>query len=306
MFDLSSLKHILPTKIYSSISNNLDPQKLREIRLRAEKQVCVSYGQKNIAYLTANGISERADKALTVSADDIKRAVVSSAEHSVYAYNDDINKGFITLDSGARIGVCGECVFEDGKIKAVKNYSSVNIRIPHEIRGCASGIMPVIVENNCRVMLISAPGGGKTTMLRDIARQLSELTPRNILIVDERCEIACTVGGVQKHDVGINTDVISGSEKAYAFECAIRSMRPDVIITDEIFGKSDIETIREAVGCGISVIASAHSSNPETFIMRPFVRQLVEDKLFERYIFLSSDFSSDRVEAMLDRDLNLI
>lgn len=307
MFDISSLKHVLPLSAYVSISDNLDISKLREIRLRAGKPICLSYGNKNIAYLTKNGMGDRAESALTATVDDIKQAVVCSAEHSVYAYNDDINRGFVTLGSGARIGVCGECVIEDGKIYAVKNYSSVNIRIPHEIVGCASSIMPDIVRNNCQTLIISAPGAGKTTMLRDVARQLSDNSPhKSVLIVDERNEIACTVGGVSRHDVGLHTDVISGSSKSHAFECAIRSMRPDVIVTDEIFGKCDVEIIREAIGCGISVVASAHSSSPDTFIKRSFAKSLAEDKLFERYIFLSSDFSSERVTAVLDRNLEAV
>lgn len=304
MFDVSSLKHVLPMSAYASISDNLDANKLREIRLRAGKPICISYGNRNIAYLTKNGISDRAGGALTATSDDVKQAVVSSAEHSVYAYNDDINRGYITLGNGARIGVCGECVSEDGKIYAVKNYSSVNIRIPHEIIGCASSIMPDIVRNNCRVLVISAPGAGKTTMLRDIARQLSDNAPhKSVLIVDERNEIACNVGGISRHDVGMNTDVISGSSKSHAFECAIRSMRPDVIVTDEIFGKNDVAIIKEAIGCGISVVASAHSSDPDTFAKRSFAKMLAEDKLFYRYIFLSADFASERVAAMLDKDL---
>ncbi len=307
MFDISSLKHILPSEVYASIAENLDPERLREIRLRAAQPVCVSYGRRSTAYLTRNGISENADSSLIASVDDISNAVVAAAEHSVYAYNDDINRGYITLSDGARIGICGECVTEEGRVTAVKNYSSVNIRIPHEIIGCASGIMSDIVANKCRILLISAPGGGKTTMLRDIARLLSDMPPcRNILIADERFEIACNVGGVSRHDVGTRTDVISGGDKAHAFECAVRTMRPDVIITDEIYGERDVATIREAVGCGIGVIASAHSSDPETFAKRSFARMLAEERLFERYIFLSSDFSAERVSAVLDGELRRI
>lgn len=306
MFDVVRLKKLLPPTVYNSVADNLDAEKLQEIRLRAEKPVCVRYNNKSV-YLTEKGVSSSYAHALSVSAEDIRNVVVAASEHSVYAYNDDIIRGYITLSDGLRLGVCGEVVTDGGKILTVKNYSSLNLRIPHEIKGCASCIMHDIVSNFCRVLIVSPPGAGKTTMLRDIARQLSELADApNVLIADERGEIACASGGVGGMDVGIRSDVITGSTKSHAFECAVRSMRPDVIVTDEIFGEKDIDILREAVGCGIAVIASAHSSSPDMFRRRSIAGEMVRYGLFERYYFLSDDFGAGHVAEICDSSLNKV
>lgn len=303
MLNPESLKTILPPTVYTSVICNLDEAQLQEIRVRAGMPVCVTYRGREYC-LTRGGVSDDPSLALFATAEDVKGIVVAASEHSVYAYNDDINRGFITVSGGVRIGVCGETVYDRGSLVTVKNYSSVNIRIPHEITGCSSNIMSDIVANHCKALIVSPPGAGKTTMLRDIARSLSDDSPHfNVLIADERCELACVSGGVPGMNVGMRTDVISGSTKAHAFECAVRSMRPDVIITDEIFGQADIEIIREAIGCGISVIASAHADGPETLMRRRFIREAAEERLFERYYFLSGDFGDGHIAAVCDAGL---
>lgn len=303
MFDAASLDNILPSEVRQSLAENINFDKLQEIRLRGGAPVRVLYGGR-AGYLTRGGITDDVTLALSAEPADVTNAIVAAAEHSVYAYNDDIVKGFVTLANGVRIGVCGETVCEGGRIVTVKSFSSVNIRIPHEIVGCASRIMSDIVRHNCRAMIVSPPGAGKTTMLRDIARQLSDNPPfYNVLIADERNEISCTVGGRPQMNVGVNTDVISGSSKAHAFECAIRSMRPDVIITDEIFGQSDADIVREAVGSGIAVIASAHSSGREALKKRAFMRTVTDERLFERYYFLTSAFGDRHVAEVCDAAL---
>ncbi|MBQ7227929.1 MAG: Flp pilus assembly complex ATPase component TadA [Clostridia bacterium] len=306
MFDFDRIKDILPTAVYDALSTNLNVDKLQEIRLRANSPVKLQYGNKRV-YLTENGIGSDLSKAITVSVDDIRNTIVSASERSIYAYNDEIIKGYLSPGDGVRIGVCGEVVGDHGLPIALKNYSSVNIRIPHEIVGCSDGIMRDIVSNFCRAMIISPPGAGKTTMLRDIARNLSDSSnPLNVLIVDERNEIACMKGGAPQMNVGKHTDVISCSSKSYAFECAVRSMRPDVIITDEIFGEQDVEIIREAVGCGVGVIASAHAIDVESFTKRPFAKLLMDNRIFERYYFLSDRFGSGHVSTVCDHSLRQI
>lgn len=298
-------ENILPRAVSLAIGEYLSMSRLYEIRLRAERPVCVNYGNR-YAFLSSQGLTDQPSEAITVGRADISRTILSATEHSIYAYNDDIKKGFITLPSGVRLGVCGEIVSENGRLLTVKNYSSVNIRIPHEIIGCASCIMSDIVAHGCRAMIISAPGAGKTTMLRDIARALSDGSPgRSVLIADERREIACASAGVPTMNVGLRTDVITDGTKAHTFECAIRAMRPDVIVTDELFGRDDVAIVREAIGCGIGVIASAHAADARSFEKREIFADMIKERLFERYYFLSPDFGRRRIAEARDVEFSV-
>ncbi len=293
MFNMSAIRRILPSGIYAALSDNFDTERLQEIRLRAEKPVCIQYDGK-YKFLSASGLTDNPERALKATATDIGACVLNGTEHSVYAYNDDIKNGYITLQGGVRLGICGEAITDNYKIVTVKNYSAVNIRIPHEIKGFANGIMPDIVANNCSALILSPPGAGKTTLLRDIARQLSD-GGMNVLIVDERGEIACCADGVPSVDVGLRTDVYTGGSKKHAVECAVRAMRPDVIVTDEIFGDEDAEILREAAGSGISVIASAHAADAESFAKRAFYEKLKTYKVFSRSYFISSPRQGRRI-----------
>ena len=284
MFDLHSVISVLPAEVYASAEENLDPDKLWEVRLRAGMPVSVWYGGREY-FLTRSGLSESSAPALVCRAEDVRASVLGAAEHSVYAYSDDINRGYITLGGGVRMGICGEVVTDGGKILTVKNYSSVNIRIPHEILGISQCIMPDIVGKLCNILVLALPGGGKTTILRDLARRLSDEGGYNVLIADERAEIACCRRGEPGMDVGRRTDIITGCDKRHAFECAMRSVRPDVIITDELFGEDDARIVREAAGCGIAVIASAHASDMRSFTARELFASL--GGVMDKYAFLS-------------------
>lgn len=284
MFDFATLRSVFPERIYASVEENLDFSKMWEIRMRAERPAAVWYDGREY-FLTRSGLTEDGDSALTCSSEDIRACVMGAAEHSVYAYNDDISSGYITLSGGIRMGICGEVVTDGGKILTVKNYSSVNIRFPHEIPGISKCIMPEIVSKPESILVLAPPGGGKTTVLRDIARRLSDEGGYNVLIADERAEIAGCRSGVPGMNVGLRTDVITGSRKSHVFECALRSIRPDVIVTDELFGRSDGETVREAMGSGIAVVASAHASSPESFVLRELYAALGD--AMDRFCYLS-------------------
>ncbi|MDE7337587.1 MAG: Flp pilus assembly complex ATPase component TadA, partial [Clostridia bacterium] len=182
-----------------------------------------------------------------------------ATKSSIYAYNSNILDGFITYDGGIRIGLTGEGVIKSGDLRAVKNITSLCIRIPHYIEIRDKRIDEVI-KNFRNTLIISKPGYGKTTLLRYMIRRLSE-DGYNVLALDERGELSGISDGKQTIDLGECTDVALGIPKISAYASQVRSMRPDIIATDEIFGEKEIDCIADCVRCGVKVIATVHSDD---------------------------------------------
>ena len=244
-----------------------------ELRIRAGQPICVNY-QGHYTYLGEYGITQRKEHALQCDEDEIADCVFRAGKYSVYSVEEQIKRGFITTESGERIGIAGEYVFDKGQPLTIRNYTSICIRVPHRVVGCGELIYRRCLEDQLRnVLIVSPPGQGKTTILRDLARMLGERTAKNVLICDERGEIDC---GIQQW----NCDVLKFSDKATAFDSGIRAMRPDVIITDEL-SAHDCAAVEKAIYAGVSVLASAHFSSIEN-IRSPFFG------LFERYVVLNA------------------
>lgn len=242
-----------------------------EIRLRANGPTAINYGGI-YRYLGENGLVERAEAAIVCTASDIEDCVYKAGEYSVYSVEEQLKKGFLTAKSGERLGLAGEYVFQAGQPLAVRNFTSLCIRVPHEIYGCGKEIYDVCLGSglkNC--LILSSPGLGKTTILRDIARIIGRKSLKNVLICDERAEISCG-------DCGQNSDVLKFADKNTAFEAGIRAMRPDIIITDEL-SPQDCTGVKRAIFAGVKVLASAHFSAME-YVKEPF------SGLFDRYILL--------------------
>lgn len=263
----------LPENVKDGISH-INLQYLYEIRLRADKPIFVNY-KGSYRYLSAYGLTDKAENALYCDVDDIAECVFKAGKYSVYSVEEQLKKGFITAEHGVRIGIAGEYVFENGQPLSLRNFTSLCIRVPHEIVGCGEEIYRCCMRDKVRsVLIMSSPGLGKTTLLRDLACMISEKTKKNLLICDERGEIS--IGRL-----GSTCDVIKFSDKATAFEAGIRTMRPDVLITDEISAK-DCEAIEKAIFAGVKVLASAHFSD-KAYIKKPFLG------LFERYVLLDEE-----------------
>ena len=275
----------LPQTVKNGL-NQINTSYLYEIRLRAEKPVTVNY-QGKYRYLGCYGITERREKALISSAEDIADCVFKAGNFSVYSVEEELKQGFLTAKGGVRIGISGEYVFEKGQPLSLRNYTSLCIRVPHEIKGCAGEIYTRCMSGRVQnLLLMSSPGLGKTTILRDLSRILSEKTRKNILICDERGEIC--VG-----EYGDSCDVIRFCDKERAFMAGIRAMRPEIIITDEL-SYGDCATLRKAVAAGICVIASAHYSS-FSFVETPF------KELFERYVLLD-EREIGQIKGIYDRE----
>ena len=215
---------------------------------------------------------------------------------SIHAVLEELRCGFITISGGHRVGVCGKTVSERGEILSIRDVSSLNIRIAHEVKGCADGVMGEIInEGRIRsTLVISPPSCGKTTLLRDIARQLSNGVEHlgfrgvKVGVIDERSEICAMYRGEPQNDVGIRTDVLDLCPKSAGIGLMLRSMSPDVIITDELLYPEDARAVMQAHNTGVAVIASVHGESVSDIQRKSVFGELFEERVFSLAITLSN------------------
>ena len=248
-----TLLSAVPERIREYI-NFVDTDRLLELRLRLGGRLCAVYQNETVLISGSEG-----DKSVTVTEQDIKRALALITNFSLYAYENELRNGFVTLPFGHRVGICGEASVSGGRITHLKSIQALNYRFAREFVGCSDGIMDRIVSGNeiKNTVIVSPPMYGKTTLLRDIARNLS-LMGKRVSIVDERGEIAAAVSGKSPFDLGYGCDILSGASKSDGMLFMLRSMSPDVIITDEIGTADDFSAIAEIKKRGVSVITSIH------------------------------------------------
>lgn len=308
-----TLLPFLPKYISSSIRNlPVNKQnKLEEIRLRAQSAVMLSTGEGQV-FLGCDGkIVSNSEEALFVSAADISKTLEMMCEFSVYAFGEDIKNGFITLKGGHRVGISGRAVTDTGNIKTLKDISSLNIRISKEVIGCADKVIRYIIKDSKSIyntLIISPPKCGKTTILRDITRLLSDgsreldILPQKVSLVDERSEIAACYKGIPQNHVGISTDVLDGCPKQEGMLMMLRSMSPEVIVTDEIGSTGDYEAIQNIYNAGVSLVTTAHGYNISQLKSRKEVLRLIEDHFFDRFIVLDSSRGPGTLKEIVDGD----
>lgn len=257
----------LPQEVRQALAH-VNQNFITEIRIRKSQPVIVGFKDKYY-FLDIFGLSERADNALICS--DIGSIISAATGGNVFSYAEQLRRGFITCGHGIRIGLAGEYVMQREEVNTITNFTSLNIRIPHDVVGCADYVCKNLFNEKVNsTLLFSKPGLGKTTKLRDIARHLSENLQLNVLIFDERNEISAMDAEGMGYDLGKRVDVIRAGNKLSAFESAIRAMKPDVIITDELYGEGDLKAVQYASDCGICVIASSHVTQKELLRQMPF------------------------------------
>lgn len=292
------LDKILPDKFYKILSEKVNLKAVNEIRLRADKPVIINVSGK-MFYLCESGVTSNVSTCLYASKIMIEDVIFRASECSIYSVNEQIKKGFIVTDEAIRIGIGGNLIEENGHIKTMSNFCSVNIRVPHVVKNCSLTAFPFIVNDNGveNTLVISPPACGKTTFLRDFVFQLSERNlPYNVLLLDERGELDC----------GINskyTDKIAFATKKVGFENGIRSLSPDIIVTDEVGQDEDIEALRYATSCGVKILASTHADSMETFNKKPLFQQIVKEKIFKRYVLLSKRNGPGTFEGIYDENM---
>ncbi len=224
-----------------------------------------------------------------LSADMVRRTAERMCQNSVYARQGDLKNGFVTLMGGHRAGICGHTVLENGSVHHLTDISAVNLRVAHQILGAADDILPKIVQDGdvFNTLILSPPAAGKTTLLRDIARQLGGGTHHfRVGIADERGEIAAMYRGVAQNDVGFLSDVYDGCPKAEGMRMLLRGMSPAVLITDEISTEADVAAVCEAVYSGVRVICTMHGFGREDALLKAGIGTLLKNGIFRRVITL--------------------
>ena len=301
------LENYLPKNIYNGIKKYLDLIDLNEIRMRVDAPIIVTVRNKKY-FLGETGFCDK-EKAIVMDYLSLQSFVYNLCENSVYTINDYLKCGYITLPHGVRVGITGEVVTENGLVKTIKNFQAVNIRIPHVIKGCSLPVLELLIENEqfLNTLIISPPGCGKTTFIRDIVYQLSKHDyPWNVLIADERNEIANITAGESNIDLGGFCDIYTNSSKQFAFCYGIRSMRPDLIVTDEIDIDKDLITIKDACNCGVKVLATIHAEDIRQLKNKRGFDEILKNKLFDRYVVLSSKKGPGTLSAIYDNKLQCI
>lgn len=286
---MDEILRYFPNKIYQIFSNLLqeNPQianELQEIRIRVDKPIILKLREKDLI-LQYNILQT-----------EILQIVERLCENSIYAYKNQICEGFITIKGGHRVGLTGSCVIENGKITNIKYISSLNIRIAREVKNCSTRILREIIDIENKTIynsiIVAPPGRGKTTILRDIIRRLSDgieeinFRGKTCGVVDERGEIAAMYKGSPQNDVGIRTDIIENVSKNKGIHMLIRTMAPEIIACDEIGSKEDVEAIHYALYSGVKGIFTMHGKNVEDIKNNKQIYELIENREIQKIIFL--------------------
>lgn len=283
---------------------NVNINLVYELRIRANKPIVLNYGGE-YTLLSSRGLTDKIGMALIAAYSDIENIIYRASEFSVYSVTEQLRRGFIAGAEGERIGLAGEFVYENGAVFTIKDITSLNIRVPHEVRGCGDAIYRAcFARGPANALLVSAPGRGKTTILRDLTRLIASHHLINILINDERNEI-CACNKDYSLDTGAFTDVVRYADKRDSLTLAMRAMRPDLIVTDEIVSSGEMDSVAACIRGGIDVIASAHCRNLESLLSSPVFSEALREKVFEYYIVLSN-IGVGKVAGIYDADLKAV
>jgi stage III sporulation protein AA len=274
-------------------------QKLEEIRIRCERPIELIYRGQSVWLAAAGGVTADVFAARIATAAFCRLLLDQLTQHSVYSYEEQLRRGYFTVEGGHRVGFSGQTTLAGGAVKLIRDVSGFNIRLAREKKGFAAKLLPWLYdakkESYRHTLIASPPQHGKTTMLRDLVRLVSDgfvdsataaVSGRKVGLVDERSEVAGCAAGVPQFDVGVRTDVLDQCPKAEGMMMLIRAMSPHVVAVDEIGRAEDAAAIHEALLAGITVFATIHAGHIHEIMQRPLLRPLFEQQLFQRYVML--------------------
>jgi len=306
---------LFPIHLRETTKNIEKLPNLEEIRVRIGQPLFVCTGQKELVLIPNGGQAASRvlrdsrepniyENAYRITEQDVLEMQNYISNYSLYAWQEELRNGFVTVQGGHRIGLAGGTTNRDGHISGISYLTFFNIRVAHEKIGCAKSILPYIRYSEGRegtdfihdvpgihnTLIISPPGAGKTTLLRDCIRSLSYGigTGRGIKIglVDERSEIAASYHGIPQNDIGPRTDVLDGCNKAEGIQMLLRTMSPEVIAVDELGTEADFKAVEQAAYSGCKVIGTVHAGSIKELQEKPILKKWCEKELFERFVFI--------------------
>lgn len=292
MTEIKNFRKILlymPKRIAGAIgkisSENIS--RINEIRLRTNRPISISSFGKNY-YVTENGgLTTHKTLGIISRKDDINECFRAICDYSIHSYKNEISEGFITLEGGNRVGICGTAVLSGQCVETLKYINGLNFRIAGQVVGCSEEICNRLYDTNIvSLLIIGPPLSGKTTILKDMCRILGE--KYKISVIDERSEISAVYHGVSQNDIGTLTDVFDGYPKGEGITSAVRVMSPEIIICDEVGGKKDCEAILDSINSGVKFIASVHGSSIEEILKRSNIAKLISNGIFQYGVLLGA------------------
>lgn len=298
-------------------SLNVEPEGIEEIRMRIGAPLFIIYKNReyvvnadyNLESAVITAGTENRKRCYLVSQEDLEESLQCAVRYSLYAYGEELKQGFITVSGGHRIGVAGRVIMENSLVKTIQPVTFLNIRFSHQMRGCADGLLSYLYEKSTgeflHTLIISPPRCGKTTLLRDIVRQVSDGGGENrpgktVGVVDERSEIAACFQGLPQNDVGCRTDILDCCPKAAGMMMLIRSMAPEVVAVDEIGGEKDLEAMGYAMNCGCRILATVHGASMEDMRKKPGLLRFLEEEIFDRYVILCNEKGPGTIRDICD------
>ncbi len=274
---------------------------LQEVRVRVGQPIFVVVNGRE------RGLDAVADAGL------IREILNICTRNSLYAFEEELRQGFLTIEGGHRVGISGKMVADGGKIRTVRDVSSLNIRVAHQCLGCADPVIPKLYADGMlqNTILLSPPGGGKTTLLRDLIRQVSNggtyeglrAEGMSVSVVDERSEIGASVRGIPQCDLGCRTDVMDGCPKVLGMQMMIRAMAPRVVAVDEVGTREDLEALRDVMKCGCQLLVTAHGACVEDLKKKRVFDEMISEGMFSRYVVLSGRPRPGTVIGVYDENL---